>query len=254
MAMSKRNVEGRPAVLFLAVTCCVLLIVPASAYVVPYSVMPWSDNAPPVGDAKLPIPVEIWRVPPLTVLLVFTAVLIPFFLMPLEVLTWCSGIVALNFRRIRKKEIFTNDCRTRIYQYIVDNPGSGFAGIMRNLPVNRGTLHYHLGVLCREKLVVAFFAANRTCYFQNGKTFSVPEMEAIARLQNRVNLSICKLLSTLPCTSRNDIAQLLETTGSTVSWHMRRLFRAGLITPAKEGRNVTYQLTPLAARVIAELE
>ncbi|MDD1701119.1 MAG: hypothetical protein LUQ04_10085 [Methanoregula sp.] len=42
-------------------------------------------------------------------------------------------------------------------------------------------------------------------------------------------------------------------TGSTVSWHTRRLCEARLIISAKEGRNVRYRLTPVAAKVIDEL-
>jgi predicted transcriptional regulator len=72
--------------------------------------------------------------------------------MPLEILVSCAGIVVLNFRRIQKKEVFENDCRSLIYPHIVANPGSGFTGIMYSLSVNRGTLHYHLVILCRERL------------------------------------------------------------------------------------------------------
>jgi predicted transcriptional regulator len=252
MDISRRNRDVFLPVFFLVVTCCVLFIVPASAYALPYSAMSWSDS-PPVGEAKLPVPVEVWQVPPVTVLLVLTAIFLPFCLVPVEILVSCAGFVVLNFRRIRKKEIFENDCRTLIYKYIVENPGSGFAGIMQSLLVNRGTLHYHLGVLSREKLVVAFSMNNRFCYFQNAGKFSETEMDVIARLRNHANLSICKFLSSLPDASRQDIAQRLKTTGSTVSWHMRRLCEAQLITSAREGRNVRYQLTPVAAKVIDEL-
>jgi predicted transcriptional regulator len=252
MEFSERIASTHVPVFFLAAACLVLLIVPASAYAHPYSVLSWSDN-PPVGEAKLPVPVEAWQVPAVTVLIVCTAVFLPFCLLPVEILVSCAGFVILNFRRIRKTEVFENDCRMRIYQYIVENPGSGFAGIMQSLSVNRGTLYYHLGVLCREKLVVAFSINNSICYFQNAGKFSDTEMDAIARLRNRVNLSICSVLSSLPDASRQDIAQRLKTTGSTVSWHMRRLCEARLITSAKDGRNVRYQLTPVAVKVIEEL-
>jgi predicted transcriptional regulator len=251
MEFSKRNTSRRVPVFFLVVTCLVIMV-PASAYTPPYSVQSWSDN-PQVSEAKLPDPVEVWKVPPVTVLLVCTAVFLPFCLVPVEILVSCAGFVVLNFRRIRKKEIFENDCRTLIYHHIVANPGSGFAGIMQSLPVNRGTLHYHLGILCREKLIVAFSMNNRICYFQNAGKFSDPEMDAIALLRNHANLSICTFLSSLPGASRQDIAERLKTTGSTVSWHMRRLCEARLIISAREGRTVYYQLTPVAAKIIDEL-
>jgi predicted transcriptional regulator len=249
----KRNTRGRAPVFFLAVACCVLIIVPASAYASPYSVLSFGDD-PPDGEAKLPVPVDVWQVPLATILLVFTAVFFPFCLVPVEILLSCAGIVLLNFRRIQKKAVFENDCRALIYRHIVSNPGSGFTEIMRTLPVNRGTLHYHLGVLCREKLVIAFSVNHRTFHFQNAGKFSDLEMEAIARLRNNVDLWICTFLSSLPDASRQDIAQRLETTGSTVSWRMRRLCEARLIISTRVGRNVRYRLTPVAAKVIDELQ
>lgn len=163
MEFSKRITSTHVPVFFLVAACLVLLIVPASAYAHPYSVLSWSEN-PPVGEAKLPVPVEIWQVPPVTVLLVLIAIFLPFCLVPVEILVSCGGFVILNFRRIRKTEVFENDCRMRIYQYIVENPGSGFAGIMQSLSVNRGTLYYHLGVLCREKIVVVFSINNSSLF------------------------------------------------------------------------------------------
>ena len=252
MDTSGKSAFGMIWVFFLAAACLILLTVPASAYAPPYSVQSWSDN-PPDGDAKLPVPAGIWQVPPVTVLLVFTALFLPFCLVPVEILVSCAGIVVLNFRRIRKQEAFENDCRAQIYRYIVQYPGSGFAEIMRGLRINRGTLHYHLGILCREGLVVAFSLRRRTGYFQNAGKYSATEKDAIAWLRNSAGLPICEFLVSFPDASRRDIARRLQTTGSTVSWHIRRLCEARLVTSAREGRNVRYTLTPVAAKAIDEM-
>ncbi|MEN6610856.1 MAG: hypothetical protein ABFC24_08430 [Methanoregulaceae archaeon] len=129
MESGKRNAGNRAPVLFLAAILCVLLIAPVSAYASSYSVRPWADS-PPYGDAKLPVPVGIWQVPPVTIFLVFTAIFLPFCLLPVEILVSSGGFILLNFRRIRKKAVFGNDCRTLIYRHIEANPGSGFTGIM----------------------------------------------------------------------------------------------------------------------------
>ena len=252
MNPAKWSAPGCMPVFVLTAACVFLLVAPVSAYSPPYFAHPWSDN-PPAGEAKLPVPVGIWQVPPLTVLLVFTVIFLPFCLVPLEILVSGAGFVVLNFRRVRKNGVFGNDCRALIYRHIVMYPGSGFTEIMRDLPVNRGTLFYHLNVLCRERLVVAFSVDCKTCYFQNAGKFSDPEKDAIARLRNSVGLPICEFLISCPDASRRDIALRLKTTCSTVSWHMRRLCAAGLATSAKEGRNVRYTLTPVAAKVIGDL-
>lgn len=248
----KRRIPGRIPALVLVAACLVLLSVPSSAYTPPYSVLSWSDN-PPDGEAKLPVPVDVWQVPPVTVLLVFTALFLPFCLVPMEILVSCAGLAVLNFRRVRKRTVFENDYRSLIYRHIAACPGSAFTEIMRSLPVNRGTLHYHLNVLCREKLVVAFSVRHRTCYFRNAGTFSDLEMDAIARLKDSASLPICEFLSSFPGASRRDIAERLKTTCSTVSWHMRRLCEARLVTPVKDGRHIRYTLTPVAAKTIGDL-
>jgi len=256
MAGRRRNTHSPANVMFLAAAGCILvtiLIVPASAYAHPYLVVPSSDSHPG-GEARLPVPVKLWQVPPVAVLLVFTAVFVPFCLAPAEILLSCAGFVVMNFRRTRKKTVLENDCRASIYRHIIANPGSGFTGIMNSLPVNRGTLHYHLGILCREKFIIAYSAGEMTRYFQNAGKFSDPEMDAMARLRNRVDLSICEFLSLSPGASRQEIAQRIQTTCSTVSWHMHRLCEAGVIASAREGRCITYRLTSVAAKVMDELQ
>lgn len=253
MATMIGNTRDWKSVLFLCIACLIVIIVPAGAYAPPYLAQPWSDT-PPGSDAKLPVPVEAWQVPPLTALLVITAVFLPFCVLPVEILVSCAGFVVLNFRRIRKKEVFENDCRAMIYRHIVANPGFGFTDIMKSLPVNRGTLAYHLGVLCRERLVVPFSTDKKTFYFQNAGKFTDQEMEAIAHLRNRASLSICEFLSFSPGATREDIAERIKTTCSTVSWHMRRLCEARLTISAKEGKYVMYRLTPVAAKMMEELQ
>jgi len=252
MNPAKRSAYRDMPVFLLTAVCVFFLIAPASAYLPPYSVHPMAGNLPD-SEANLPVPVGIWQVPPVTVLLVLTAIFLPFCLVPLEILFSCAGVVILNFRRVRKSGVLGNDCRAQIYRYIVVYPGAGFTEIMRDLPVNRGTLFYHLTVLCRERLVVAFSVEGKTCYFQNAGKFSDPEKDAITRLRNSVCFPICEFLCSCPEASRRDIAMRLKTTGSTVSWHMHRLCAAGLATSAKEGRNVRYTLTPVAVKVIGYL-
>jgi predicted transcriptional regulator len=239
---------------FLLITaiCCAVLVCSVPALPREYSVLPWMDNAP-TGEPKAPVPIEPWQVPPVPALLVLVAIFLPFCLVPIEILVSCAGILVLNFRRIRKERVLENECRASIRAYIVAHPGAGFTEIERGVPVNRGTLEYHLGILRRERLVVAFSGNRRRCYFENGGRFSPSEMDAIARLRTGSNFSICEYLSGSPDASRGDIARWMKTTGSTVSWHMRNLCDARLVSIEKEGKCVTYRLTSAAAEVLEKI-
>lgn len=225
------------------------LVCPVSATGSPISALPWVED-PPAGDAKAPVPVEAWQLPPLTIILVLASLYVPACLVSLEALVFCGGALTLNFRRIRKRSALDNVCRSRIHSYIVNNPGAAFSEIERGVPVNRGTLAYHLGVLHRECLVVAVCHNNRAFYFENAGKYPDGEMDAMVRLKNEKTLYICRLLSRSPGVSQTEIARQMKVTTSTASWHLQRLNDANLVSIGKEGRQVRYRLTPFAAETL----
>ncbi len=246
-----RRVRETTVVLILVIIASAL-ICPASATQPAYSAFPWGDE-PLAGDAKAPVPVEVWQIPPLVVVLVLASIILPACLTPLEILTCCGGALTLNFRRIRKKSALDNVCRKEIHRYIIANPGAGFSEIERGVPVNRGTLEYHLAVLHRERLVVAIYRNNRAFYFENAGRFSDEEMDGMARMKNERAQSICRFLSSSPDVSQKEIARWMGVTVSTISWHLQRLLKAQLVTSGREGRMVRYRLTPFAAEILERI-
>ncbi|MDD1719701.1 MAG: helix-turn-helix domain-containing protein [Methanoregulaceae archaeon] len=45
----------------------------------------------------------------------------------------------------------------------------------------------------------------------------------------------------------------MEVTGPTVSWHVRKLCDARIITQDRDGKRVRYRLTPVAEKVLSGL-
>jgi predicted transcriptional regulator len=79
-------------------------------------------------------------------------------------------------------------------------------------------------------------------------------MDALSRLRTGPGLSICEYLSGSPDASRLEIARKIKATGSTVSWYLRNLCDARLVSIAREGKSVRYRLTPAAESALDTLK
>ncbi|WOF16283.1 winged helix-turn-helix transcriptional regulator [Methanoplanus sp. FWC-SCC4] len=242
----------KAAIVLIFFLAAMFLVLPASAQSVSYSVQGW-DESPPVSEAKAPVPLDLWEVQPLAVIAVMLVLISPAFLLPAQIILAGAGLVTLNFRRIDKKTILENNFRNRIYRFIIHNPGTCFTDIENRLSVNRGTLDYHLRMLKQEHLITVFLKNNRSFYFENSGSYSDSEMKIFVSLRNETEFLICEYLSDSPDASRDDIAGMIQTSCSTVSWHMGRLCDAGVIFSTKCGRVVRYRLSPSALGVMNKI-
>lgn len=225
---------------------------PVSAASPQYSVQNW-DEAPPACESKAPVPLDLWQVSPLVLVAVTLALISPAFLVPAEIIMAGIGLVALNFRRVEEKTVLDHELRSCIYRYVLENPGVCFTGIEKGLMINRGTLDYHLKVLRREHRIAVLTKSGRSFYFENSGRYSREEMEMLSVLRNDTEFAICEYLLESPGASRNEIVSLIETTCSTVSWHMKRLTESGIVSSTKKGRIVNYHLSVPAKRIIEDI-
>ncbi|WP_422656666.1 winged helix-turn-helix transcriptional regulator [Methanomicrobium antiquum] len=229
-----------------------MFVYPVCANPFSYSVNGW-DEAPPVSEPKAPVPAEFLEIPPLAILFVSLALISPAFLLAAEIFFAGFGLTALNFRRIDKKSILNNNFRNEIYVYIVQNPGAYFTEIENALQINRGTLNYHIRILKQEHLIVSLLKNGRNFYFENSGCYTHSEMVIIVSLKSETSYTICEYLLKTPGASRNDIAEKVQTTCSTVSWHMGRLSVAGVLLSTKCGRVASYRLSPSAVKMMDKL-
>lgn len=228
------------------------LVFPVNAASVQYSVQNW-DEAPPVSDSKAPEPLGIWQVSPAVLIAVTLALISPALILPAEIIMAGLGLVTLNFRRVEVKTVLDHELRSGIYSHILDNPGVCFTDIEKGIDVNRGTLDYHLKVLRREHRIAVLTKNGRSFYFENSGRYTREEMEMLSILRNDTEFAICEYLLDSPGASRNEIVNLIKTTCSTVSWHMKRLTDSGLVFSTKNGRSVSYHLSNPAKRIVEDM-
>lgn len=137
-----------------------------------------------------------------------------------------------------EQDIITNN-RKRIYEYIVNNPGSHIRKIRRELNLSIGHTQYHLKVL--EK--TGFIRSLRTRLFRRYYTTSIfgeRQEFILAVLGQEVPKDIILYLIENPGATQGEIAHYTNLSAATINWHMSRLTEIGLVTSHKKWKYVNY--------------
>jgi len=134
------------------------------------------------------------------------------------------------------------ESRRRIYQVISDSPGIHFRALLDRLEYAQGTLQYHVRWLADEDLIDVSEDGDFTRYYPAG-SFD-PEDQAVMNALRRENARrIIAHLGADGALSTSELAERLDRSKSTVSWHLSRLGEADLVSKRRNGRSVEYSLT-----------
>ncbi len=131
--------------------------------------------------------------------------------------------------------------RKRIYEEIVLNPGLHFRELQRRLNMPVGMLSYHLNVLVRRGLITIRKEGKYTRYFAN-TTMTHEERKIMALLRNEVSRRIVIYLLEEGQKTHGDISKHLGLSPSTVSYHLNRLVKNGVLEREVRGRESYFQV------------
>lgn len=133
------------------------------------------------------------------------------------------------------------ESRRRIYRIVDENPGIHFRALLDRLDYAQGTLQYHLRKLQTDGLVEASDDGRYTRYYAAGGLDEADQtvMNALRREYSRRILA--HLVADGPLTT-TALAERIDKSRSTVSWHLSKLADAGLVTKERDGRSVHYAL------------
>ena len=113
-----------------------------------------------------------------------------------------------------------NKNRCAIFNYIMENPGEHFSGIMRALGLTKRGLGYHLEKLVEEGIIVTNSRGIFTFYYPYGAEIQKP----LRPTQRK----IADLIKEEPCTTE-EIAEILEHSESSINYHLYNLVKLGII-------------------------
>jgi predicted transcriptional regulator len=138
--------------------------------------------------------------------------------------------------------------RKKIYEYIQDHPGSHLREIGRNLDLAIGDIQYHLNILEKSGRVVSKRMGLYKRFYPR-KIFGERQKDIIATLTQETPRKILLVLLQKPGVSHREIAMFAQLSAPTITWHMKRLIKAGVVKEHHEGRIVKYYINGSAREI-----
>lgn len=126
------------------------------------------------------------------------------------------------------------DSRRSIYELIDSSPGIHFREISRRLDIPMGVVEYHLYYLLKNDMIIARKEGRYKRYYTEGKVGS-RDKKVLAFLRKKVPREVLIYLMLNPDSRHKDIKNELKVSGSTLSFHMKRMIKKGVIEEDEEG-------------------
>jgi DNA-binding MarR family transcriptional regulator/5-hydroxyisourate hydrolase-like protein (transthyretin family) len=134
------------------------------------------------------------------------------------------------YSKIKREDLLRHAVRKRIHEYVTENPGAHYRGILDDLELSMGVLTYHL-----NRLEKAEYLKSR----QDGmyRRFYVTGRRTEARFfLSHIQLSIVTTIRENQGISQSKIAERINVTRKVVNYHVSILDQAGLIHVEASGR------------------
>ena len=133
------------------------------------------------------------------------------------------------------------ESRRTIYQFILDHPGSYLRQMEGDLGMAVGQLEYHLRFLVKEGLLTISDDGFYKRYFAASEV-SHSDKPILSVLRQKVPRRIILHILLNPSSSFQDLTIEIGISKSTMSFHLKKLLEAEVITRAKKGRQSIYDV------------
>ncbi len=140
-----------------------------------------------------------------------------------------------------KEDSLALDTRRNIYDLIVSYPGLHEREIARRLDISLSTLDYHLHYMEKRGLIVARKDGRYTRYFA-AKKVGTEDKKIIVLLRQKTPRQVVLYLLEHPGAIHKDICGAVDKSPSTVSFHLKKLVKAGVVEGISLGRKTAYEV------------
>lgn len=195
----------------------------------------YSSPPPPQAVPAAPQEVPVWELP-LGILLAVIGTL------PVESLVAVKTWAMLGYRRISAKNVLDHPGRSAIFSAIQKNPGIHLHGLARETKTTIGTLRHHLHMLIDTEKVSERHNAADVSFYENDGTYTPVQQVVLRHLRNETRKKILCILLDNPSSGRDEIARETAMNGATITWHMNRLEKDGIIQAQRIGRRTCYRM------------
>jgi predicted transcriptional regulator len=126
-------------------------------------------------------------------------------------------------------ESFEFEIRRKIFKLILKNPGLHSSKIAEILKISGQLADYHLLYLERSNVITAVKEAGYRRYYVKGK-IGIEERQRLSLLRQEMPLKIVLYLLKNPNTKHKELYKFLEIAPSTLSYHLKKLIKIGIVT------------------------
>ncbi len=147
-----------------------------------------------------------------------------------------------------KEDTLALETRRDIYNLIVEYPGLHEREIARRLDISLSTLDYHLHYMEKRGLLVTRKDGRYTRYFA-AKKVGIQDKKIISLLRQQTPRQIVLYLLEHPGAIHKDICRAVDKSPSTVSFHLKKLVKAGIAERVSLGRKTAYDVVDADAVV-----
>ena len=138
---------------------------------------------------------------------------------------------------------------TKVLQYIQANPGSHLREIKRELDMAMGTVQYHLDLLEKQGKIISERQNFRKFYFIVG-LFADEQRNILKIIKQDTAREILLFIIEKKNPTQHEIVNKIQISAASVSWHLDRLEKVGMIYELREGKYKQYYLKIQPAVII----
>ncbi|MBI4393151.1 MAG: winged helix-turn-helix transcriptional regulator [Euryarchaeota archaeon] len=131
------------------------------------------------------------------------------------------------------------ETRRRIYEHVTKFPGTHMREIQRALALPVGTLEYHLHYMTKLEILVARADERYTRYFVAGAQ-GRREKDILSVLRQKIPRQVATHLLLNPDSTHGSILKVVGVSPSTLSFHLKKMMTAGIISRREDGRENRY--------------
>lgn len=143
------------------------------------------------------------------------------------------------YSRIQREEAMLNSRRSQLYELVRAEPGIHLSDLVRRSGLGWGAALYHLGVLEKNRVLVAHDEGGFKRYFANGM-HPREEMRRLVALRHEAAKALFDAVQAGPGRNGRELAATLGLSPSTLARASERLEEAGLVRRVRAGRRVLY--------------
>jgi len=140
-------------------------------------------------------------------------------------------------------EALNLESRNRVYKIIEESPGLHFRELQRRSGLAVGALQYHLDTLQKNHLIRVEKQGRFNRYFSVRGIQLGEQEKTISILRQESARKIVIFLLQKKQANNFDIAEAVQLSASTVSWHLSKLVESGVVSEKRSGKQKMFFIT-----------